>query len=1031
MASTRTYQRTFIGGEISPQLWGRLDDPKYLNGCETMRNWIAMPQGTARRRPGTRFVREVRDSTRQTRLIPFTFGTSQSYAVELTGAVAPASGAAEFGYIRLHLDGGTVLAPTANSALAPARKASVTVTFTSSGGNLVVNWTGHGFAAADKVCFQFATPPAATYPIQPGRYYLVRAQTTNSFQVAVPGLVTSSIAYSAPPGATITGHAYYGPGEFVTSSGTVYLCREAVLFGQAPPSTQYWAPQSTYLEIPHTYLESQLRDIRYVQSNDVLTLTHELHPPRELRRLGAQSWSLVRLLFASQTINPPSGLARQYTWQNFGNVLRLERVFIGATNGSISPNNERQYGMEFHTWRENSVTPGGGAGTYTPAQHLFAKNELVQVIDLNSPQQANYLPAGTYSVAHNLGDDNSPYKLFLARLDGSIVRGRTDTATGSQSVSINLTDADGNGVFVTDAAEPAINRYVVTAVSLDGVESAASAEVASDVPLFNVGAYNVISWVPQYGGEVLAGLGSAITLAASYYRIYKERDGIYGYIGKAAQSTAPSFRDDNISQDMGATPPIADTSLSGTDYPRCVTYFEQRRVFASTPLKPQDVWMTRASTESDLTYHIPPLDTDRIYFRIAARTGGVIQHMVPMGHLVLLGSDTEWRVTPLNDDAVTPTSISVRPQSFVGANSATPQLLNNVCLYVAARGGHVRELGWQGNSSSYVTGDVSLRAAHLFDSLDVVELALSKAPVPILWAVSSNGKLLGCTYIGEEQVAAWHQHDTDGTIESACVAIEGVEDALYVVAKRTINGSVKRYVERLAPVEYGEPEQAWFVDSGLQYYLPGTYSRSGTTLTVTTSTPHGLTTGNSRTLRFSDSALNAAYSVTVTSTTQFTVTTASGSGTGTVEVLATTVSGLSHLAGKTVSILADGVPQPPATVAAGAVTIAAPAARITVGLPYTSDLQTLPLVMQIDGMGQGRTKNVGKAWIKLVESGPVKVGPDESRLVVCNAGATATTSEVQVTTLPGWTQSGQVLMRVTDPTPATATGLTLEVAIGS
>lgn len=1018
MASTRTYQRTFIGGEISPQLWGRLDDPKYLNGCETMRNWIAMPQGTARRRPGTRFVREVRDSTRQTRLIPFTFGTSQSYAVELTGAITTADSIGTFGWMRFHLDGGTVLAPTANSALAPARKTSATVTFTQSGNNLVVNWTGHGFASVDKVCFTFATQPAASYPVQPGRYYLVRAQTSNTFELAVPGLPTSSIAYSAPPGGTITGHAYYGPGEFVTNSGVVYLCREAVLFGQSTSSLPYWAAQSTFLEIPHTYLESQLRDIRYVQSNDVLTLTHESHPPRELRRLAAQSWSLVNLVFTSQVVQPPTNVAIALDWANFGQAYRLFGDSpIAAGYG--------QYAIGYATY------PQPPDVTNAAVYHGFAEGSLVRVFAPTVPA-ANNLQLGVYQVwrtsaVATTGKEN----LCLRTLAGQMLRARTDSTTTAGSATQNIAATSTHGIMFTDSAELPTSMYVVTSVSGSGVESVASSSVTSNVQLENVGAYNQITWRPQYGGEVLASFGSRPTEAASYYRIYKERDGIYGYIGKAAQSTAPSFRDDNISQDMGATPPIADTSLSGTDYPRCVTYYEQRRVFASTPLKPQDVWMTRASTESDLTYHIPPLDTDRIYFRIAARTGGVIQHMVPMGHLVLLGSDTEWRVTPLNDDAVTPTSISVRPQSFVGASSATPQLLNNVCLYVAARGGHVRELGWQGNSSSYVTGDVSLRAAHLFDSLDVVELALSKAPVPILWGVSSSGKLLGCTYIGEEQVAAWHQHDTDGTIESACVAIEGVEDALYVVAKRTINGSVKRYVERLAPVEYGEPEQAWFVDSGLQYHLPGTYSRSGITLTVTTSSPHGLTTGNSRTLRFSDSALDGAYTVTVTSTTQFTVTTASGSGTGTVEVLATTVSGLSHLAGKTVSILADGVPQPPATVTNGAVTIAAPAARITVGLPYTSDLKTLPLAMQIDGMGQGRTKNVGKAWIKLVESGPVKVGPDESRLVVCNAGATATTSEVQVTTLPGWTQSGQVLMRVTDPTPATATGLTLEVAIGS
>ena len=98
MANTRTFNRSFAGGEMSPEMWGRIDDVKFQTGAATVRNFITTPQGPAENRPGFAFVREVKDSTKKTRLIPFTYSTTQTMVIEL-GA----------GYIRFHTQGGTVL----------------------------------------------------------------------------------------------------------------------------------------------------------------------------------------------------------------------------------------------------------------------------------------------------------------------------------------------------------------------------------------------------------------------------------------------------------------------------------------------------------------------------------------------------------------------------------------------------------------------------------------------------------------------------------------------------------------------------------------------------------------------------------------------------------------------------------------------------------------------------------------------------------------------------------------------------------
>ena len=98
MPNTRIYNRSFGGGEMSPEMFGRIDDTKFQTGVATMRNFIALPQGPAENRPGFQFVREVKDSSKKVRLIPFTFSVTQTVVIEM-GA----------GYFRFHTNGATIL----------------------------------------------------------------------------------------------------------------------------------------------------------------------------------------------------------------------------------------------------------------------------------------------------------------------------------------------------------------------------------------------------------------------------------------------------------------------------------------------------------------------------------------------------------------------------------------------------------------------------------------------------------------------------------------------------------------------------------------------------------------------------------------------------------------------------------------------------------------------------------------------------------------------------------------------------------
>lgn len=682
MANIRNLQRAFSGGEVSPEMFGRIDDAKYQSGLAKCRNFIPKPQGPAENRPGFAFVRAVKDSTKKTRLIPFTYSTTQTMVVE-AGA----------GYFRFHTMGGTLL---------------------------------------------------------------------------------------------LTGSPY---------------------------------------EIANPYAEADLFDLHYVQSADVLTIVHPNYAPRELRRLGATNWQLSTIAFASPLSAP-------------------------------------------------------GAPTVTTAGCTATKY--------------------TYS-------------------------------------------------------------YVVTAVDADGVgESAASGVGSVASNLFETGCTVTITWAAVGG--------------ASRYNVYKQQGGLYGYVG---QTTGLSIVDDNISPDLGKTPPTYETVFNtGGEYPGAVSYFEQRRCFAGTTNKPQNIWMTKSGTESNMSYSLPIKDDDRIAFRVAAREANTIRHIVPLTQLLLLTSSAEWRVTSVNSDAITPSTISVRPQSYVGSSNVQPVIINNTLIYGASRGGHVRELAYNWQASGFITGDLSLRAPHLFDTYDIVDMAYVKAPQPVVWFVSSSGKLLGLTYVPEQQVGAWHWHDTDGVFESCTTVAEGSEDVLYCVIRRTINGASVRYVERMASRQFVNHADAFFVDCGATY--------SG--------------------------------------------------------VPADNISGLSHLEGKTVSILADGAVHPQRVVTGGAITLDVEASTVQIGLPIIADLQTLPITVQLqDGsFGQGRYKNVNKVWLRVYRSSGIFVGPSATELTEAKQRTTEIygtppalkSEEIQIALTPSWADSGQIFVRQSDPLPLTVVSMTAEVALG-
>ena len=155
--TVNTFQTNFTSGEITPKLAGHIDFDKYSNGTETMENLVVQTQGGATRRPGTRFVAEVKDSSKSTRLISFEFNITQSYCIEVGE-----------NYMRFFKDQGQIVeASKSISAITKANPAVVTA-------------TSHGYSNGDHVWINDVGGMTEVN----GRRYTVANKTTNTFELS-------------------------------------------------------------------------------------------------------------------------------------------------------------------------------------------------------------------------------------------------------------------------------------------------------------------------------------------------------------------------------------------------------------------------------------------------------------------------------------------------------------------------------------------------------------------------------------------------------------------------------------------------------------------------------------------------------------------------------------------------------------------------------------------------------------------------------------------------------------------------------
>lgn len=557
----------------------------------------------------------------------------------------------------------------------------------------------------------------------------------------------------------------------------------------------------------------------------------------------------------------------------------------------------------------------------------------------------------------------------------------------------------------------------------------------------------------------------AAVAGANYYNVYKDNAGagIYGFVGRATSTT---FTDVNITPTKTDTPPNGtDPFIGANNFPRSVAYFQQRLVYGSTNNKPQTLWFSRTGVFTNFGYSFPTKDDDSITWTIASNEVNQINHIMPLRALMTFTDGAEWIIQG-QASGFTPKTINGDPQTYNGIGQLRPLVLNNTAIYAQERGRTVTAFGYSLESDGFSGSDISVLSPQMLQEFGLVDWDYQKIPYSIVWGAREDGAMIGITYLAEQQVIGWHRHYTDGDVLSVCSVPEGRSDAVYLCVERVINGVTKRYVERMAdrqPERYnGAPliKYSWFLDSALMY--DGT-NQTAKTMTLTGGTqwkyPEALTlTASASTFVAGDVDDSIQYLATPEADPFRMVVTAFISATQVTvrpygEVPAAiraipftswafarnTLSGLSHLEGKKVTVLADGNVTKDITVTGGAIELDTPGGVVLVGLPYECELQSLEATVPGTETLADKTKIIQQVTAVLLESRGGWYGKaNDDRMWEFKPRQDSddygpiqpfTGKATQIIT-DGWNGNGQITVVQRDPLPMTILALIPAVEAG-
>jgi hypothetical protein len=748
--------------------------------------------------------------------------------------------------------------------------------------------------------------------------------------------------------------------RFILEMGVGYLRFWSAATGQLQTNAS-----GGILEVTHPYVGAHLREVQFVQINDLMYFAHANYPPRKLSRLADNNWTFEDVLFdypplfeqnttdttirvsselgyttltASTPIFDDSMNGGQWAleWKRplatvsvdiagnyLSDLMDVEGDWTFTTFGiwdaSIQilryPNDKMEKGYT----QTGTLTRSGATATVSHAAHGYNTGDLLAI---NASGNTAPFHTGRTSLATITVTSEDAYTYPVANSGATTCPFAYIENISQMEVVKEYDRASGESNIITTGTESARCGMLIRVLNYTSNTKGRAVIESSD---FRTGGLVTIvdTYMATWAASTVYVVGDYVTQGGANYKCTTPHTSTATFdvtkwiIQNGLTSSTKAGA--NVTRWLSASARNGAKTLFWSEaafsakrgYPRSVAMHEQRLCFGGTSSQPNTIWCSQIDNFENFKTGVTA--SDAVQFTLAASEGNRINWMYSQSQLLIGTSGDEWTIGSADSSAsLSSTNVQANRQSSYGSKYMRAALVNDVLLFVQRNGRKVRELVYELNKDGWVAPDLTLLAEHI-TSGEIVEIAYQQQPDAILWCVRGDGTLIAMTYERDQKVVGWHRHviGDDADVESvATIYGNGTEDEVWMVVKRTVSGQTYRTIERFPLLwrKYLDDQTAasWRYLDGHVAFVSGAAGR--------------------------------------------------------------TVSGLDRFNGKTVTVMQDGQAPVTRTVASAAITVPVAAAGY-VGLAYTSTLTPMKLDMDLeDGSSQGRKKRIHKIIARLYKS---------------------------------------------------------------
>ena len=691
----------------------------------------------------------------------------------------------------------------------------------------------------------------------------------------------------------------------------------------------------------------------------------------------------------------------------------------------------------------------------TSASHGFSNGDHVWINSVGGMTRLNgrrFVVANQTTNTFELtGENSTSYDAYASAGTASKVYEIATTYTTAQIFEIQYTQsADVMYIVHPDHKPRKLSRTGHTSWTLTDVDFLRG-------PYLDANTSSATMTPSGTSGSVTITASTSTFVSGDIGRLIKIETGHAKITGYTSGTQVAATTTDDFTGTGGQTDWSLGSWSSVLGYPKTVSFFEQRLVFAGSTSYPQTIW----ASESGLYEEFDAGDAsaaDAFIYTIAANRVNVIRWLAPSRDLIVGTVGGEFKVGRPTGEPLKPDNVNIAQQTTFGGYTTAPIQIGNEILFVQRQQRKVRAFAYRFEDDAYLAPDMTLLAEHVTNT-GIIDVDFAQEPDSIYWAVRTDGTLLGMTYHREEDVIAWHRHIFGGSNKFTFNGASGVTDYL---TDANNNGYVTLSSHGLSTgdeVVYsaGGGTKIPELEEGETYYV---YRRDANTLEFADTYDQAV----DRTIRQIADGVGASHTLTakakIKSVTSINQTVENqvwlvverrinGAIVKYIEYLdnklnmdctlpalvnggTTLVTGLNHLEGEEVQVLVGDAVFPNQTVSSGSITVTLPAnaayKTIEIGLGYVSTIKTLKVEAGSQaGTAQARKKRYNEVVVRLLKSVGVTINGDQlpfrTSATPMGQDIPEFTGDKRVSNL-GWDREGQIEIKQTQPLPMTVLGIT-------